>query len=102
MTLDDANALHYAASYCDSKVVAEILGLGLSNVNLKNARGYTPLHLAAMRREPAVIMSLLGKGASASETTADGQNAVSICRRLTRAKDYYTKTEKGQESNKDL
>nr|APG55777.1 non-expressor of pathogenesis-related 1 [Lilium hybrid division VII] len=101
VTLDDANALHYAAMYCDSKVVAEILELGLANVNLKNARGYTPLHVAAMRRELAVIMSLLEKGASALETTDDGQNAVSICRRLTRAKDYYAKREKGQETNKD-
>lgn len=101
VTLDDAYALHYAVAYCDSKVVAEVLDLGSSNVNLKNARGYTPLHIAAMRREPAIIVSLLTKGASALETTTDGQSAVNICRRLTRAKDYYAKTEQGQESNKD-
>nr|AHF20180.1 ankyrin-repeat protein [Musa acuminata AAA Group] len=101
VTLDDAYALHYAAAYSDSKVVAELLDLGSANVNLKNDRGYTPLHLAAMRREPAVIVSLLTKGASALETTADGQNAVRICRRLTRAKDYFTRTEQGQESNKN-
>nr|AMD39572.1 non-expressor of PR-1 [Cocos nucifera] len=101
ITLDDANATHYAAAYCDSKVVAELLELGSSNVNLKNHRGYTPLHLAAMRREPAIIVSLLTKGASASETTSDGQSAVMICRRLTRAKDYNTKTQQCQESNKD-
>ncbi|KAL5975700.1 Nitrogen permease reactivator protein [Asimina triloba] len=101
VTLDDANALHYAAAYCDSKIIAELLELGLANVNLKNGRGYTVLHLAAMRREPAVIVSLLTKGACALETTADGKNAASICRRVTRAKDYYAKTEQGQESNKD-
>lgn len=101
VTLDDAYALHYAAAYCDSKVVAEVLEMGLANVNRKNDRGYNPLHIAAMRREPAVIVSLLTKGASALETTVDGQSAVSICRRLTRAKDYYVKTEQGQESNKD-
>lgn len=101
ITLDDANALHYAAAYCDSKVVAEVLELGLANVNLKNARGYTVLHIAAMRREPAVIVSLLTRGASVSETTSDGQSAVRICRRLTRAKDYNARTEQGQESNKD-
>lgn len=101
VTLDDAFALHYAAAYCDSKVVAEVLDMELASVNLQNERGYTPLHIAAMRREPAVIVSLLTKGASASETTPDGQTAVSICRRLTRAKDYYAKTEQGQESNKD-
>ncbi|TVU34996.1 hypothetical protein EJB05_16858 [Eragrostis curvula] len=101
ITLDDANALHYAASYCDSKVVSELLDLGLANLNLKNSRGYTPLHLAAMRREPAIIMCLLNKGAIVSQPTADGRSAISICRRLTRAKDYNTKMEQGQESNKD-
>ncbi|XP_068656203.1 BTB/POZ domain and ankyrin repeat-containing protein NPR1-like [Aristolochia californica] len=101
ITLDDANALHYAAAYCDSKIVAELLELDLANINLKNTRGYTALHVAAIRREPTVIVSLLSKGASVSEMTADGQCAVSICRRLTRAKDYYAKTEHGQESNKD-
>ncbi|KAG9439494.1 hypothetical protein H6P81_019659 [Aristolochia fimbriata] len=100
ITLDDANALHYAAAYCDSKIVAELLELDL-DINLKNARGYTALHIAAIRREPTVIVSLLSKGAAVSETTGDGQCAVSICRRLTRAKDYYAKTEHGQESNKD-
>nr|WBR35078.1 nonexpressor of pathogenesis-related protein 1 [Crocus sativus] len=101
VTLDDATALHYVAAYCDSKVVVEVLELGLADINLKNERGYTPLHVAAMRREPAVIVSLLDKGACASETTTDGHDAASICRRLTRAKDYYAKTMQGQESNKD-
>lgn len=100
ITLDDANALHYASAYCDSKIVAEVLELGLANVNLKNARGYTVLHVAAMRREPAIIVSLLTKGANALETTADGKCAVRICRGLTRWKDYHAKTEQGQESNK--
>lgn len=101
ITLDDANALHYAAAYCDSKVVSELLDLGLANMNLKNIRGYTSLHLAAMRREPAVIMCLLNKGAVASQLTDDGRLASNICRRLTRAKDYNAKMKQGQESNKD-
>lgn len=101
ITLDEAYALHYAAAYCDPKVVAEVLGMGLASVNLRNARGYTVLQVAAMRKEPSVIVSLLAKGACASETTADGQSAVSICRRLTRPKDYHAKTEQGQEANKD-
>ncbi|KAF2302869.1 hypothetical protein GH714_009929 [Hevea brasiliensis] len=100
VTLDDANALHYAAAYCDPKVVSEVLGLDLANVNLKNSQGYTVLHIAAMRREPAVIVSLLAKGASALDSTLDGRSAVSICRRLTRPKDMM-QTEQGQEANKD-
>ncbi|KAH8492650.1 hypothetical protein H0E87_022025 [Populus deltoides] len=101
ISLDDANALHYCASYCDLKVMSEVLSLGLANVNLRNSRGYTVLHIAAMRKEPSVIVSLLAKGASALDLTSDGQSAVSICRRLTRPKDYHAKTEQGQEANKD-
>jgi regulatory protein NPR1 len=101
ITLDEAGALHYAAAYCDPKVVSEVLGLGLANVNLRNSRGYTVLHVAAMRKEPSIIVSLLTKGACASDLTFDGQSAVSICRRLTRPKDYHTKTEQGRETNKD-
>ncbi|KAJ4825320.1 Nitrogen permease reactivator protein [Turnera subulata] len=101
ITLDDASALHYAAAYCDLKVVSEVLSLGLADVNLRNSRGYTVLHIAAMRREPSVIVKLLAKGACALDLTSDGQSAVSICRRLTRPKDYHAKTEQGQEANKD-
>ncbi|XVF27219.1 hypothetical protein REPUB_Repub14bG0088100 [Reevesia pubescens] len=99
--LDDATALHYAAAYCDPKVVSEVLGLRLADVNLRNSRGYTVLHIAAMRKEPSVIMSLLAKGASALELTLDGRSAVNICQRLTRPKDYHAKTEQGKETNKD-
>ncbi|KAL2484158.1 Regulatory protein NPR3 [Forsythia ovata] len=101
ITLDEAYALHYAVAYCDPKIVSEVLSLGLADVNLRNRRGYTVLHVAAMRKEPSIIVSLLTKGASASETTLEGQSAVSICRRLTRPKDYQAKTEQGQEANKD-
>lgn len=101
ITLNEANALHYAAAYCDPKVVTEVLGLGLADVNLQNSRGYTVLHIAAMRKEPSIIVSLLTKGAQPSDLTSDGRSAVSICRRLTRPKDYHAKTEQGQESNKD-
>ncbi|XP_056173883.1 BTB/POZ domain and ankyrin repeat-containing protein NPR1-like [Syzygium oleosum] len=101
ITLDQAYGLHYAAAYCDAKVVSELLGLGVANVNLRNRRGYTVLHVAAMRKEPKIIVPLLSKGARASELTSDGQNAVSICRRLTRPKDYHAKIEQCQEANKD-
>ncbi|KAL6198603.1 hypothetical protein ACLB2K_028392 [Fragaria x ananassa] len=101
ITLDEAHALHYAAAYCDPKVVTEVLALGMADVNLRNPRGYTVLHIAVMRREPSIIVLLLSKGACASELTSDGQSAVSICRRLTRPKDYHSKTVQGQETNKD-
>ncbi|KAI3664875.1 hypothetical protein L6452_43486 [Arctium lappa] len=101
ITLDEANALHYAVSYCDQKVVKEVLGLDLADVNLRNSRGYTVLHIAAMRKEPSIIVSLLSKQASVLEMTRDGQSAVGICKRLTRPKDYNMKTEQGQEANKD-
>lgn len=101
ITLDEAYALHYAAAYCDPKIVSEVLSMGLADVNLRNARGYSILHIAAIRKEPSIIVSLLTKGACVSETTLDGRTAVGICRRLTRPKDYNAKTNQGQESNKD-
>lgn len=101
ITLDEACALHYVVSYCDQEVAKMVLDLNLADVNLRNSRGYTVLHVAAMRKEPSIIVSLLSKGASALDTTVDGQSAVSICRRLTRPKDYHAKMEHGQETNKD-
>ncbi|KAL0352704.1 UNVERIFIED_CONTAM: BTB/POZ domain and ankyrin repeat-containing protein NPR1 [Sesamum angustifolium] len=101
ITLDEAYALHYAVAYCDPKIVTEVLSLGLSDVNLRNTRGNTVLHVAARLKEPSIIVSLLTKGASASEPTFEGQSALSICKRSTRPKEYQMKRENGQEANKD-
>ncbi|GAY68220.1 hypothetical protein CUMW_262410 [Citrus unshiu] len=101
VTLDDAFALHYAAAYCNPKVFKEVLNMGLADLNLKDARGRTVLHVAARRKEPAVLETLLSKGACASETTSDGRTAVAICRRMTRRKDYIEASKQGQETNKD-
>ncbi|KAL2524798.1 Regulatory protein NPR3 [Abeliophyllum distichum] len=101
ITLDAAYALHYAATYCNPKVVNEVLNLGNADVNLRNSRGYTVLHVAARRKDPSVVVGLLNQGASVSDTTKDGQTAVTICRRLTRPKDYNEATKQGHETNKD-
>lgn len=102
ISLDEANALHYAAAYCDPKVVSEVLNLGLANVDLQNARGYAVIHVAARRKEPSIIVSLLTKGASASKITRyEGQTAASICRSLTRPKDYDAKVKQGEKAKKD-
>lgn len=101
ITLDEAHGLHYAVSYCDPKIVKEVIDLDQADVNRRNPRGYTVLHVAAMRKEPSIIVCLLNKQASVFETTRDGQNAVGICKRLTRPKDYNMKAEHGQEANKD-
>lgn len=101
VTLDDAYALHYATAYSDPKVVKEVLNLGLADLNHKNFRGHTVLHVGARRKEPSILVALLNKGACASEITFDGQTAVAICRRLTRPKDYNENTKHGQDSNKD-
>ncbi|KAK7276734.1 hypothetical protein RIF29_17879 [Crotalaria pallida] len=101
VTLDDACALHYACAYSEAKVVQEVLTLGLADINHRNVRGYSVLHVAARRKDPSVLVALLKKGACASYTTPDGQTALSICQRLTRRKDYHEKTMQGKESNKD-
>ncbi|KAK1439395.1 hypothetical protein QVD17_05213 [Tagetes erecta] len=101
ITLDEANGLHYAVSYCDPKVVKEVLSLNMADVNRRNARGYTVLHVAAMRKEPSIIVALLSKQVSVLEISKDGRSAVGICKQLTRPKDYNAKTERGEEANKD-
>ncbi|RDX90906.1 BTB/POZ domain and ankyrin repeat-containing protein NPR1, partial [Mucuna pruriens] len=95
-TLDDASALHYAVAYCDVKTTTELLDLGLADVNHKNHRGYSVLHVAAMRKEPNIIVSLLTKGAQPSDPTLDGRKALQISKRLTKAVDYYKSTEEGK------
>lgn len=100
-TLDDAYALHYAVAFGDAKTTTELLDLGLADVNHKNHRGYTVLHIAAMRKEPKIIVSLLTKGARPTDITPDGRNALQIAKRLTRAVDYHKSTEEGKPSPKD-
>ncbi|XVE97970.1 hypothetical protein REPUB_Repub03eG0064900 [Reevesia pubescens] len=99
--LDEAYALHYAVAYCDAKTTTELLDLGLADVNRRNSRGYTVLHVAAMTKEPKIIVSLLTKGARPSDLTLDGRKALQISKRLTRAADYYISTEEGKASPKD-
>ncbi|CAD5187897.1 BTB/POZ domain and ankyrin repeat-containing protein NPR1-like [Musa acuminata AAA Group] len=99
-TLDDACALHYAVAYCDSKVTTELLDLELADINHRNIRGYTVLHIAAMRKEPKIIVSLLTKGARPSDLTLDGRKAVQISKRHTKSMEYFKSTEEGQASPK--
>ncbi|XP_062215006.1 BTB/POZ domain and ankyrin repeat-containing protein NPR3-like [Phragmites australis] len=100
VTLDDAFAIHYAAAYCEPKVLAELLKLNSASVNLKNNSGYTPLHMACMRREPDIILSLVERGASVLERTPDGRDSLSICKRLTREKDCNRMLKKYEERSK--
>lgn len=99
--LDEAFALHYAVAYCDSKTTTELLDISIADINCRNLRGYTVLHVAAMRKEPNIIVSLLTKGARPSDLTSDGRNALQISKRLTRAFDYYRSTEEGKATPKD-
>jgi regulatory protein NPR1 len=100
-TLDEAHALHYAVAYCDVKTTTELLDLGLGDVNHKNNRGYSVLHVAATRKEPKIIVSLLTKGAQPSELTLDGRKALQISKRCTKAVNYYKFTEEGNLSSND-
>ncbi|XP_058213649.1 BTB/POZ domain and ankyrin repeat-containing protein NPR1-like [Rhododendron vialii] len=100
-SIDDACALHYAVAYCDAKIIMGILDLAIADVNHKSPRGYTVLHIAAMRKEPKIIVSLLTKGAQPAALTSDGRKALTISKRLTRAADYNKSIEQGKASPKD-
>lgn len=101
VTLDDAFAIHYAAAHCNPKVLTELLKLdSTANVNMRNHGGYTPLHIACMRLEPRIILSLLVQGASVFDRARDGRDALTICKRLTRQeKDVNKELKKGQETS---
>lgn len=99
--LDDAFALHYAVAYCDAKTTTELLDLGIADINHRNLRGHTVLHVAAMRKEPKIIVSLLTKGARPSDLTLDGRKALQIAKQLTKAMDYFKCIEEGKSSPKD-
>ncbi|KAJ4877176.1 Regulatory protein NPR1 [Raphanus sativus] len=86
--LDDAYALHFAVKYCDVKTANDLLDLEIADVNLRNPRGYTVLHVAAMRKEPDLIVSLLTKGSRASETSLEGRTALLIAKQVTMAAEY--------------
>nr|ABX71071.1 NPR1 [Nicotiana glutinosa] len=100
-TLDDAYALHYAVAYCDAKTTAELLDLALADINHQNSRGYTVLHVAAMRKEPKIVVSLLTKGARPSDLTSDGRKALQIAKRLTRLVDFSKSPEEGKSASND-
>lgn len=101
VSLDDACALHFAAAYCTPKIVNQVLSLGLADLNRRNVQGYTALHVAARRRDLSIIVGLLSNGASVMDAAMNGQTAVTICRRLTRPKEYYKATKHGQETSND-
>uniref|UniRef100_A0A8R7QTX8 Regulatory protein NPR1 n=1 Tax=Triticum urartu TaxID=4572 RepID=A0A8R7QTX8_TRIUA len=96
--LDDAFALHYAVEHCDSKITTELLDFELADVNHRNQRGYTVLHIAARRRNPKILVSVLTKGARPSDLTFDGRKAIQISKRLTKHRDYFGITEEGKPS----
>lgn len=97
-SLDEACALHHAVAHCDAKITMELLDYGHADVNHMNPRGYSVLHVAAMRREPKIIVSLLTKGARPSDLTVDGRKAVQIAKRVTKSVDYYRTTVDGRAS----
>ncbi|KAL3615326.1 hypothetical protein CASFOL_040987 [Castilleja foliolosa] len=101
MTLDDAFALHYSAGFCCSKTFDEVCGLGNANLNLRNTRGYTVLHIAARRMDPSIVLRVLEHGACVSDITRDGRTALTIRRRMTRPKDFNEAIKHGKETNMD-
>lgn len=100
-TLDDAYALHYVVAYCNPKITTEILGLKSADVNSKNLRGYSVLHVAARRKEPEIIMCLLNNGARSDDLTSDGRKAIQISKRLTKSVDYSRSTERCKDAPND-
>ncbi|KAG5390045.1 hypothetical protein IGI04_031586 [Brassica rapa subsp. trilocularis] len=98
--LDEAYALHFAVAYCAVETATELLKREVADVNRRNLRGYTVLHVAAMRKEPSLIAFLLTKGANASDMALDGRTALLIAKQVTKAGEYNCITEEGKDSPK--
>lgn len=101
VSLDDAHALHYAASYCDPHTVQELLELELADVNLRDNRGLTVLHIASVRREPTILVALLSKGANPTDLTPDGRSALQLCTRRISCFNNSSHVETSDELQKD-
>ncbi|XP_024403980.1 BTB/POZ domain and ankyrin repeat-containing protein NPR1 [Physcomitrium patens] len=84
LDLNEACGLHYAAAYCHPRTLAHLLELDIADVNVRNERGMTVLHVAAWRRDPLAIAKLVEKGAQLQALTLDNQTALDISKRLTR------------------
>ncbi|KAF7144277.1 hypothetical protein RHSIM_Rhsim05G0017400 [Rhododendron simsii] len=102
-SIDDAYALHHAVVYCDAKTTKEILDLAIADVNHRNLGGNTLLHIAAMRKEPKIIVYLIIQGADPAALTSDGGKALEIAKMLPRAADYciYKSTDQGKAYHED-
>ncbi|KAL6561299.1 hypothetical protein OROMI_016900 [Orobanche minor] len=101
LSLDASYALHYAAAFCSPKIFDEVRSLGNANLNLRNSRGYTVLHIACIRKDPSIVLRVLEHGARASDTTWNGLTAVTMRRRLTCPKDFNEAMKHGKETNMD-
>ncbi|GER48254.1 ankyrin repeat family protein [Striga asiatica] len=99
LSLDAAYALHYAAAFCPPKVFDEVKSLGQADLNLRNARGYTVLHIAVRRKDPSIVLRVLESGGCVMDPTWDGRTALTIRRRLTRPKDFHEAVGPGKDTN---
>jgi uncharacterized protein len=73
-------ALHAAmAGRGDLRILSALLARG-ADVNIAEAGGYTPLHLAAGRGEVPLLNVLLAHGADAAARTDEGKTAETIAR----------------------
>lgn len=61
--------------------------------NRRNERGMTVLHVAAWRRDPQAIATLLENGANLKELTSDNQTALDISKQLARKSNLDMKAE---------
>ncbi|KAJ7548974.1 hypothetical protein O6H91_07G035400 [Diphasiastrum complanatum] len=93
LTIDSTYALHYAAGYCDSKTTSELMDLAVADINGRDRRGYTVLHVATMRRDPEIIGLVLQKGANPLDLTPDGLTALQISKKSTRNSELHGRME---------
>ena len=61
-----------------STIVKILHFLSYRNINAKDNKGYTPLHIAAGNNLPAMVIALLAKGASTTILDNNGKTAKQV------------------------
>jgi regulatory protein NPR1 len=80
--VDGSNLLHFSCSSRRYRISKILLDLAIFNVNEKNEKGYTALHLAAYSDTDRCIKSLLNHGADLAHVDQKGDTVFHvICKR---------------------